>query len=65
VTPGQKYEATVTVLESASIPYVDTLPVLAIADFQNENPDNKHLNNAGHGKVGQVVVDYVQQLIVP
>jgi lysophospholipase L1-like esterase len=65
VTPGQKYEATVTVLENSSIPYVDTLPVLAIADFQNENPDNKHLNNAGHGKVGQVVVDYVQQLIVP
>jgi hypothetical protein len=63
LNPGQKYEATVTVLENANIPYVDTLPVLAIADFQNENPGNKHLNNAGHGKVGQVVVDYVQQLM--
>jgi hypothetical protein len=62
VTPGQKYQAAVTVLENANIPYVDTLPVLAIADFQNENPGNKHLNNAGHSKVGQVAVDYVQQL---
>ncbi len=63
VNPGQKYQAAVTVLENTSIPSIDTLPVLAIADFQNANPGNKHLNNAGHGKVGQVVVDYVQAML--
>jgi lysophospholipase L1-like esterase len=63
LNPGQKYRAAVSVMDNVNIPYIDTLPVLAIADFQNENPDNKHLNNAGHVKVGQVVVDYVQQLI--
>jgi lysophospholipase L1-like esterase len=63
VNPGQKYRAAVTVLENISIPYIDTLPVLEITDFQNENATNKHLNNAGHLTVGMLVVDYVHQLI--
>jgi lysophospholipase L1-like esterase len=61
--PNQKHRGAVTVMGNAGVAFVDSLPVLVTSDFENANMSDKHLNNAGHGKVGQIMADCVGQMI--
>ncbi|MDQ7025565.1 MAG: GDSL-type esterase/lipase family protein [Anaerolineae bacterium] len=62
-SPTHKYRGTITVLNDANVAFVDSLPWLVESDFENANSFDKHLNNAGHGTVGQMMADCVQQII--
>jgi lysophospholipase L1-like esterase len=62
-SPTPKHGGALTVLEAANIPFVDTLPALAASDFENTNAADKHLNNAGHGTIGQMMAVCLAHII--
>ena len=62
-SPTPKHRGAGTVLDAANIAYVDTLPLLETSDFENANFADKHLNNAGHGTVGQMMAACLAHVI--
>lgn len=49
-------------LQELNIPYLDIFDQLTVEDYINENPNDRHWNNAGHAKAGLLVgqcLDYM------